>query len=79
MSRITFELPTGDALTLTRDDAKALAERLWEIAPEPGAAPLAVAITACLSGSLRVARAIDLNEREHAALLRVLDEHPPQS
>lgn len=77
MSKVTFELPTGETLTMSGEDARTLAQRLWEIATQPGAAPLAVAITDCLSGSLRLAGAIDVNEREHAALLRVLDEPRP--
>ncbi len=78
MSGVIFELPTGETLTMTREEASTLAQRLWEIAPQPGAAPLAVAITGCLSGALLRAKAIDVNEREHAALLRVLGEHPPK-
>jgi hypothetical protein len=69
---ITLNLPEGAALSLTRDEARSLARRLWEIASYDGAVMLAANILETLRQSDLLARHIELTSREHAALRRVL-------
>lgn len=45
MDEITLQLPSGEALKVAPDDARVLAQRLWDIASHPGAAPIAVTIS----------------------------------
>ena len=66
-------------MKIARDDARVLAELLWDIAPHPGAAPIAVKINDALSASALLAKAIDVNEREYGALRRVLADQRASS
>ncbi|MDE3132116.1 MAG: hypothetical protein KGL16_13275 [Acidobacteriota bacterium] len=77
--KIVFKLMSGKTLAVSREDARMLARRLWDLAAEPGAAPLAVAITDALAASAPLSRPIEINERERAALDRVLGEPPSAS
>jgi hypothetical protein len=62
-------------LKIPGDDARVLAQRLWEITPHPGAAPIAVKISDAVSASLHRGRSIDVSEREYGALRRILADH----
>lgn len=75
--RLLLQLPTGATLTIGRSDARVLVQRLWDIAPQPGAAPIAVKIGDALAASAVVLQAIDVSEREYRALRQVLPAQPP--
>jgi len=68
MDEITLQLPSGEALKIARDDARVLAQRLWDIASHPGAAPIAVKLGDAVSAA-----------REYGALRQVLASQTPHS
>jgi len=61
---------------MAHEDARVLAERLWDIASQPGAAPIAVKINEAVSGSALLRKPIEVSEREYGALRRVLADQP---
>jgi hypothetical protein len=69
---IDLKLPGGETLSLSRDDARRMAQRLWESAHYPGAAPMAVKISETVSASPALRRPIEITEREYGALARLL-------
>jgi hypothetical protein len=75
-NEISLKLPTGETLNVSREDARVLAQRLWDIAPHPGAAPLAVEINGAVSASALRGNSIVVSEREYGALRQVLGDQP---
>jgi hypothetical protein len=71
---ITLQLPAGQRLSMSIEDARGLSQRLWDIATHPGAATLAVRINDEVSGPPLLAKTIVVSEREHGALRRVLPD-----
>jgi len=61
---------------MAHEDARVLAERLWDIASQPGAVPIAVKINEAVSGSALLRKPIEVSEREYGALRRVLADQP---
>lgn len=76
MDEITLQLPSGETLTIARDDARILAQRLWEIASHPGAAPIAVKLGDAVSASAPLGSPIEVSEREYGALREVRYQAP---
>lgn len=72
MDEITLQLPSGETMKVARDDALALAQRLWDIASHPGAAPIAVELSDAVSTSAFLRSPIEVSERECGALRQVL-------
>jgi hypothetical protein len=65
----------GTEITLTPEQAKALADVLWED-PARGAATVAAQILAEMKLPDHFAHGIDLSEREASAVERALQLHP---
>jgi hypothetical protein len=78
MDEITLQLPSGDALKIAPDDARVLAQRLWDIASHPGAAPIAVKLADAVSTSAFLRSPVEVSEREYGALRQVLAHQAPQ-
>ena len=72
MDEITLQLPSGETMKVERDDTRALAQRLWNIALHPSAAPIAVKLSDAVSTSAFLRRPIEVSEREYGALRQVL-------
>src|SRR5579863_1714423 len=79
MHQIVLKLPNGKTLTLSQDDARVLVARLWEIAPQPGAFPMAVKLSDAASTFAPYGRVVDVTEREYGALRLVLADPPSAS
>jgi len=77
VDEITLQLPSGEALKIAPDDARVLAQRLWDIASHPGAAPIAVKLGDAVSASALLRRPIEVSEREYGALRKVLAYQAP--
>ena len=77
MDEITLQLPSGEALKIAPDEARALAQRLWDIASHPGAAPIAVRLGDAVSTSAFLRSPIEVSEREYGALGQVLAYQAP--
>jgi hypothetical protein len=77
MDEITLQLPSGETLKLARDDARVLAQQLWDIASHPGAAPIAVKLGEAVSASALLRSPIGVSEREYGALRQVLAYQAP--
>ena len=78
MDEITLQLPSGEALKIAPDDARVLAQRLWDIASHPGAAPIAVKLGDAVSASAFLRTPIEVTEREYGALRQALAYQAPQ-
>jgi hypothetical protein len=77
MDEITLQLPSGEALKIAPDDARVLAQRLWDIASHPGAAPIAVKLGEAVWVSAFLRSPIEVSEREYGALRQVLAYQAP--
>jgi hypothetical protein len=77
MDEITLQLPSGEALKIAPDDGRVLAQRLWDIASHPGAAPIAVKLADAVSTSAFLRSPVEVSERECGALRQVLAQQAP--
>jgi hypothetical protein len=69
---ISIKLPDGETLTMSRDDGRSIARKLWDLGSYPGAAPMAVKISEAVTASAVYLRPIDVTEREYGALRQAL-------
>ena len=76
MGQVVLNLPDGETLTLSRDDAHVLVGRLWVIASKPGASPMAVKLAEAATTSPVHGRVVDVTEREYGALRIVMIDPP---
>jgi hypothetical protein len=76
---VTLKLPTGETLKVSTAEARMLARQLWELAPLPGAAPIAVKIGEAVSAISLRSKSVYVSEREYGALRLVRTDEPPQN
>jgi hypothetical protein len=80
-SLLTFVLPDGSTALVSEEEAKRLADRLWDAALEPGAPTAAARIVETLRASRALKTRIEFEPRELTALLRLtegaVDWQPP--
>lgn len=80
MDRIVLKLPTGEMLTLPREEARELIGRLWMIPLVPGAFLMAARLSHAASALTAAAEAvIEVTEREYGALSQVMGTPPGPS
>ncbi|MGH2997780.1 MAG: hypothetical protein ACREU5_04525 [Burkholderiales bacterium] len=70
---IEFRLPTGESASVSREQARALADKLWNLGTVPGAPTAAARIADALRAHWLYGGRVEFEEREVAALTLAAD------